>query len=86
MNTESEEAKILADRVLDRPYADPDDDLAILARQYLRAADTIERITDEVTRLRQALRVIRMHALGPHDISGRAAWDEAWAAVDKQDG
>lgn len=35
--TELEEALVLADKVLDRPNADPDDDLAILARHLLRA-------------------------------------------------
>lgn len=37
--TEREEAIALANRVLDRVNADPDDDLAVLARQLLRTAD-----------------------------------------------
>lgn len=36
---EKESALLLADRVLDRPNADPDDDLAILARQLNRATE-----------------------------------------------
>ena len=36
---EYEEAFRLANRVLDRPSADPDDDLAMLARQFLRAVE-----------------------------------------------
>jgi hypothetical protein len=32
----------IADIVLERPYADPDDDLAILARQLKRAQEEIE--------------------------------------------
>jgi len=47
--TERDVAIELANRVLDRPYGDPDDDLAILARQFLRAVEahpTIETIRD----------------------------------------
>lgn len=41
---ELEGAVRLADRVLDRPNADPDDDLAVLARQLLRANEALQRI------------------------------------------
>jgi hypothetical protein len=34
-------ALLLADRVLDRPGADPDDDLAVLARQLMRTCESI---------------------------------------------
>lgn len=37
--SEREEAIALAKRILDRPHADPDDDLAILARQFLRTRE-----------------------------------------------
>jgi hypothetical protein len=37
--SEIDEAARIAERVLDRPYADPDDDMAILARQTKRAAE-----------------------------------------------
>lgn len=40
--TETEEAIALANRVLDRVNADPDDDMAILARQFLRAHEGVE--------------------------------------------
>jgi hypothetical protein len=40
--TEKQEAIILANRILERPNADPDDDLAMLARQFLRSRETIE--------------------------------------------
>jgi hypothetical protein len=40
--TERDAALALAHRILDRPRADPDDDLALLSRQLLRA---LERIT-----------------------------------------
>lgn len=39
--TEREQAIGLATRVLDRPSADPDDDLAVLARQLLRRDEHI---------------------------------------------
>lgn len=39
--SEKDEAIILANKVLDRPNADPDDDLAILARQLLRALERL---------------------------------------------
>ena len=37
MEAEKVKAIKLADEVLDRPYGDPDDDLAVLARQFLEA-------------------------------------------------
>lgn len=42
--TEYDEAVLLANRVLDRPNADPDDDLAMLSRQFLRQAEAVERL------------------------------------------
>lgn len=41
MENEMQRAIIIADRVLDRPNADPDDDLAVLARQLLRALERL---------------------------------------------
>ncbi len=38
--TERDEALKLANRVLDRPSGDPDDDMAVLARALLRERDT----------------------------------------------
>ena len=35
------EAYKLADRILDRPNADPDGDIAVLARQFQRAVEKI---------------------------------------------
>ncbi len=40
-------AYLLADKVLDRPNADPDDDMAMLARQLMR---TLEKLSICVTR------------------------------------
>jgi hypothetical protein len=39
--SEKELAIELANRVLDRPGGDPDDDLAVLARQFLRALERL---------------------------------------------
>ena len=46
---EKEQAVLLANTVLDRITADPDDDLAILARQLLRSREALERIRDHDT-------------------------------------
>lgn len=37
-------AVTLANRVLDRPYIDPDEDIAVLARQLLRRHEEITRL------------------------------------------
>jgi hypothetical protein len=39
MSNEFAYAVVLANRILDRPSGDPDDDLAVLARQFLRASE-----------------------------------------------
>lgn len=44
--SELDEAVDLANKVLDRPNADPDDDLAILARQFLRALEREQALYD----------------------------------------
>jgi hypothetical protein len=53
MNLISERGRalILAAAVLDRPNADPDDDMAVLARQLIRAQEEIE----SLCRLRDGL-------------------------------
>lgn len=51
--SERSDAIKLANIILDRPNADPDDDLAILSRQFLRANDRIallERVRDAANR------------------------------------
>lgn len=37
--SEFEETVLLANKILDRPSADPDDDLAMLSRQFLRCVE-----------------------------------------------
>jgi hypothetical protein len=45
--TEAEETRVLANRILDRPNADPDDDLAMLSRQLLRADARVQTLLKE---------------------------------------
>jgi hypothetical protein len=44
---ELEEAKVVAERWLDEPYADPDGDQCRVARQFNRALEQIGRLTRE---------------------------------------
>lgn len=39
--TEAQQAEAIANKVLDRPNADPDDDMAVLARQLLRTREAL---------------------------------------------
>ncbi len=39
--TEYDETVQLANRILERPYADPDDDWAMLSRQFLRQVEAV---------------------------------------------
>jgi hypothetical protein len=41
---ELDEAIAAANRQLDEPFADPDDDIRTVARQFLRSRETIERL------------------------------------------
>ena len=47
--TEKEEARILANKILDRIDGDPDDDLAMLSRQLLRADESIASFAKPIT-------------------------------------
>lgn len=57
VQTESEyyNAIALAHRVLDRPNADPDDDLAILARQFIRATERATKYRDDWAALQRQI-------------------------------
>lgn len=44
--SEFHEAVRLANRVLDRPNGDPDDDLAVLARQFLRMVEVVSELQE----------------------------------------
>lgn len=50
--TERDDAIKLANRILDRIHADPDDDRAVLARQFLRSNEIIEKVEDECDQLK----------------------------------
>ncbi len=43
MSTEKQQAIALANRLLNEPNADPDDELRLLSRQFLRAREIIEK-------------------------------------------
>lgn len=42
MRSEFEHAREFANKVLDKPHRDPDDDLSVLARQFLRAIESVD--------------------------------------------
>lgn len=41
---ERDRAKVIANRLLDEPWCDPDDDVRVLARQFERSQDEVERL------------------------------------------
>ena len=53
--TEFEDTVVLANKILDRISADPDDDLAMLARQFLRSREMENRLKTLLTRAADAL-------------------------------
>lgn len=65
--TEAQEARLLANRILDRVMADPDDDLAMLSRQLLRA-------DEKIAIMRKALR--ELSCLGNGDRPGNSNGNE----------
>ena len=74
--TETEQAIALADRVLDRPYSDPDDDLAVLSRQFLRARLLVDKykwqVRDTCTRAETAeARIAELEAQADAEIAAR---------------
>lgn len=48
---ERTDADKLAERLLDQPYADPDDNLRVLSRQLLRRREVIERLEKQLVEL-----------------------------------
>ncbi len=46
--TELQESIALANKILDRTNADPDDDLAMLSRQFLRSRESIKRMEKQL--------------------------------------
>jgi hypothetical protein len=53
--TEFEDTVVLANKILDRISADPDDDLAMLARQFLRSREMENRLKTLLIRAADAL-------------------------------
>lgn len=51
MSNEFATTRVLAHLILARPYGDPDDDLAVLSRQLLRADERIEAYEKALERL-----------------------------------
>lgn len=50
--TEREQAILIANKLLDRNFADPDDDENILARQFLRAIERVNALEEQLKGLR----------------------------------
>lgn len=57
---EAEITRIMANRILDRPNGDSDDDLAMLSRQLLRADEQVLARDNEISALRAMLRLYRI--------------------------
>ena len=56
--TELAVAEAIANRVLDRVSADPDDDMAVLARQLLRQKDRITKLKGDLHAANVTIRVL----------------------------
>lgn len=53
---ERTEAEAIANRLLDEPYADPDDDIRVLARQFNRSQEQIEHLRAKFHNLHERLK------------------------------
>jgi hypothetical protein len=69
--TQKQETRILANKILDRINADPDDDLAMLSRELLRADEVIQRMRSAACNACQILDVVKQE------------WDVSWSAWDQ---
>lgn len=74
------EAIVLANRILDRPNTDPDDELATLARQFLRVSESrdkaIRQRQEAVAELQRVASAVRTH----RDM----AWDDRCLEDDRR--
>jgi hypothetical protein len=61
--TEFEDTVVLANKILDRISADPDDELAMLARQFLRSREMENRLKTLLTRAADALDIMTQFLL-----------------------
>ena len=64
--------RVLANKILDRPSGDPDDELAMLSRQLLRADERGDKCADLLTNIAQILDVVK------------GEWAESWSAWDQE--
>ena len=80
--SEREEAIKLANKVLERPNGDPDDDLAMLSRQLLRATE----LRDLYAELREAsfdyARLVQVENFDRNDIAVHRAYERLRKALD----
>jgi hypothetical protein len=53
--TELDEARIYANKLLDEPYADPDDNVRVVCRQFNRRDERAQQLEKEVEELRKQL-------------------------------
>ena len=68
--SEDEDARRLADKVLDTPYRDPDDDMSMMCRQFNRAVERAEAAERREMGLREALVEARDFLLDPECTNG----------------
>lgn len=87
--TEFEQAAAIANKMLDRVSADPDDDIAILARQFLRAkerADERDSFSEQIGKLYKVCneRDVLRNAAGPLVEACLTVWASYSAADDPE--
>ena len=80
--TERDNALKMANAVLDRPYADPDDDLAIIARQFIRCNESCVRTWSALEKS-VALQSHYAELLNMSDGGKRMKFTDAWAWFDR---
>ena len=66
-------AAVLANRVLDEPYRDPDDDMSMLSRQLLRRIEALEATRSALTEANEAIRDAHL-IIGYVPINQRRKW------------
>ena len=83
--SELRDAVALANRMLDRVNADPDDDVAMLSRQFLRAIERERRLVEALKLAATRLEILtgRMRACGNHELLEEAVMfcEEARASL-----
>ena len=83
---ERAQAKRIADRMLDEPYADPDGDQCVLARQFNRSQEEVERLSRWVADLQSGMYVNCVycgHRYGPGETTPVSMADALKAHVER---